>query len=74
MRRSRNRHTDIDATAERLVDLLWTTLQPPAPERAALVRLKDEVVEAIRRFDDAADENKPQVNVKRSPKKQKASA
>jgi AcrR family transcriptional regulator len=68
-----HRNIDIDATAERLVDLLWTTLQPPVPERVALVRLKDEIAEAMRRFDDAADEDKPQVNGKRSPKKQKAS-
>ncbi|MEA3119594.1 MAG: hypothetical protein QOI13_2864 [Paraburkholderia sp.] len=67
-----HRNTDIDTTSERLVELLWTTLQPPAPERAALVRLKDEVAEAMRRFEEAADENKPQVNGKRSPKRQKA--
>jgi AcrR family transcriptional regulator len=67
-----HRSTDIDATSERLVNLLWATLQPPAPERAALVRLKDEVAEAMRRFEDAADEDQPLVNGKRGPKRQKA--
>ncbi|TAM51163.1 MAG: TetR/AcrR family transcriptional regulator [Paraburkholderia sp.] len=44
------RTPDIDATAERLVDVLWTALQPPAPAVASLLRLKDDLSEAMRRY------------------------
>jgi AcrR family transcriptional regulator len=45
------RALDIDVTARQLTELLWAMLQPPAPEIAALSRLKDEVGEAMRRFE-----------------------
>lgn len=47
------RTPDIDATAERLVDVLWTALQPPAPAVASLLRLKDDLSEAMRRYEAA---------------------
>jgi AcrR family transcriptional regulator len=53
-----HRSADIDVTADRLVEVLWAALQPPAPDVAALVRLKDEVGEAMRRYK-AAAEGKP---------------
>lgn len=46
-----HRSPDIDRTADMLVELLWTALQPLAPELAALVRLKDEVGDAMRRLE-----------------------
>lgn len=46
-----HRDTDIDSTADKLVDMLWTALQPPAPELAALLRLKEEVGEAMQRLE-----------------------
>jgi AcrR family transcriptional regulator len=48
-----HRTPDIDATADRLADVLWTALQPPAPAIASLVRLKDDVAEAVRRYEAA---------------------
>lgn len=48
-----HRSPDIDVTADRLVDILWTALQPPAPAIAALVQLKDDVSEAMRRYESA---------------------
>jgi AcrR family transcriptional regulator len=49
-----HRSTDIDVTADRLVDILWTALQPPAPAVAALNQLKDDLSEAMRRYESAA--------------------
>ena len=46
-----NRQTDIDTTAERLVDVLWTALQPPDIERAALAQFGQDVGEAVRRLE-----------------------
>ncbi len=51
-----HRTPDIDVTAERLVDILWAALQPPSPALASLVRLKDDVTEAMRRYETAAKE------------------
>lgn len=48
-----HRTLDIDATADRLADTLWTALQPPAPALASLVRLKDDLGEAMRRYEAA---------------------
>lgn len=48
-----HRSPDIDVTADRLVDILWTALQPPAPAVAALVQLKDDLSEAMRRYESA---------------------
>ncbi|WP_395063871.1 TetR/AcrR family transcriptional regulator [Paraburkholderia silvatlantica] len=48
-----NRRTDIDATAERLVDALWSALQPPNLELAALAQFSQDVGEAVRRLEHA---------------------
>lgn len=48
------RRLDIDATARQLTDLLWTMLQPPVPELAALARLRDDIGDAMRRFEESA--------------------
>jgi hypothetical protein len=48
-----NRRIDIDATADRLIDVLWGALQPPQAELAALVQLKNDVDEATRRYEAA---------------------
>jgi hypothetical protein len=49
-----HRSTDLDATADRLVEMLWAALQPPAPAVSALMRMKDDVAEAMRRYESAA--------------------
>lgn len=54
-----HRSADIDATAERLVDVLWTALQPPQPDMAALTRLKDDIDDAMRRLEDSTRSAKP---------------
>ncbi|CAD6541497.1 hypothetical protein LMG27952_03781 [Paraburkholderia hiiakae] len=46
-----NRRTDIDATADRLVDALWSALQPPNLELAALAQFSQDVGEAVRRLE-----------------------
>jgi AcrR family transcriptional regulator len=46
-----HRSTDIDATADRLIDMLWAGLQPSVPALEALVRLKDDVTEAMKRYE-----------------------
>ncbi|HTR08067.1 MAG TPA: TetR/AcrR family transcriptional regulator [Paraburkholderia sp.] len=46
-----NRRTDIDATAERLVDALWSALQPPNLELAALAQFSQDVGEAMRKLE-----------------------
>jgi AcrR family transcriptional regulator len=48
-----NRRTDIDATADRLIDVLWSALQPPDASLDALVRFRQEVSEATRRLAEA---------------------
>jgi hypothetical protein len=40
---------DIDAIADQLVALLWSALQAPDAELAALRRLRDEVDQALQR-------------------------
>ncbi|GLU31923.1 TetR/AcrR family transcriptional regulator [Trinickia caryophylli] len=54
-----HRSIDIDATAERLVDLLWSALRPPEPALVALAQLKDELDEAMRRYEHAAAPARP---------------
>ncbi|MDR5824549.1 TetR/AcrR family transcriptional regulator [Caballeronia sp. LZ043] len=44
----------IETTANELVDVLWAALQPPDTQVAALVRFRQEVEEASRRFDASA--------------------
>ncbi len=46
-----NRRIDIDATAERLIDLLWSALQPRDVELAALVQFSHDVGEAMQRLE-----------------------
>ncbi|MBN3756422.1 TetR/AcrR family transcriptional regulator [Paraburkholderia sp. Tr-20389] len=48
-----NRRTDIDATADRLIDVLWSALQPPDASLNALVQFRQEVSEATRRLAEA---------------------
>ncbi|MFC0401077.1 TetR/AcrR family transcriptional regulator [Paraburkholderia rhizosphaerae] len=48
-----NRRTDIDATADRLIDVLWSALQPPDIARAALAQFRNEVCEAASRLEQA---------------------
>jgi AcrR family transcriptional regulator len=50
-----HRSADIDATAERLIDMLWAALQAPVPALDALMRLKDDVGEAMKRYEAAAN-------------------
>jgi AcrR family transcriptional regulator len=64
-----NRRTDIDATGERLIDVLWAALQPPQPELAALVQLKNDVAEAARRYEEAAGASGQPAVAKRAVKK-----
>jgi AcrR family transcriptional regulator len=45
------RRTDIDATAQRLVDALWPALQPPNLELAALAQFSQEVGDAVRKLE-----------------------
>lgn len=64
-----NRRTDIDATGERLIDVLWAALQPPQTELAALVQLKNDVAEAARRYEEAAGASGQPAVAKRAVKK-----
>jgi hypothetical protein len=47
------RRIDIDATADQLIDVLWTALTPPDLAVNALQRFRGEVAEANRRFEEA---------------------
>ena len=49
-----NRHIDIDATADQLIDVLWAALTPPDVAVSALQEFRAEVAEANRRFEEAA--------------------
>ncbi|RKF40022.1 TetR/AcrR family transcriptional regulator [Paraburkholderia fungorum] len=49
-----NRHIDIDATADQLIDVLWAALMPPDPAVSALQQFRAEVAEANRRFEELA--------------------
>jgi hypothetical protein len=49
-----NRQIDIDATADRLIDVLWTALTPQDLAVSALQQFRVEVAEANRRFEEAA--------------------
>jgi AcrR family transcriptional regulator len=48
-----NRRTDIEATADSLIEVLWAALQPPDAALAALVQFRHEVGEASRRLEAA---------------------
>lgn len=54
-----NRRTDIDTTAQRLVDVLWTALQPPNIELAALAQFSQDVSDAVRRLERERTSGKP---------------
>jgi AcrR family transcriptional regulator len=47
------RHTNIEATAEQLIEVLWAALQPPDAALAALVQFRHDVAEASRRLEQA---------------------
>ncbi|MGH8778438.1 TetR/AcrR family transcriptional regulator [Paraburkholderia sp.] len=47
------RRTDIDATADQLIDVLWSALQPPDAPHAALRQFRHEVGEAMSRLEEA---------------------
>jgi hypothetical protein len=49
-----NRQIDIDATADQLIDVLWSALTPPDLAVSALQQFRMEVAEANRRFEEAA--------------------
>ncbi|PMS22006.1 TetR family transcriptional regulator [Trinickia dabaoshanensis] len=68
-----HRSPDIDVTADRLVDVLWTALQPPAPAISALVQLKDDLGEAMRRYEASAANGPPPASAeKRKSKRDRA--
>jgi len=48
-----NRRTDIEATADSLIEVLWAALQPPDTALAAMVQFRHEVGEASRRLEQA---------------------
>ncbi|PTB22316.1 TetR family transcriptional regulator [Trinickia symbiotica] len=58
-----HRSTDIEVTAEQLVELLWAALQPPAPDVAALAQLKDDMGDAMRRYEAAARAKKSAIPI-----------
>jgi AcrR family transcriptional regulator len=53
-----NRQIDIDATADQLIEVLWSALTPPDPAVNALQRFRVEVAEANRRFEESAQASK----------------
>ena len=48
-----NRRIDIDATADRLIDVLWSALQPPDASLGALLQFRHVVGEATRQLEAA---------------------
>ena len=48
----------IDTTADELIEVLWTALQPPAASLTALAQFRQDVEEASRRFEEAASREK----------------
>jgi AcrR family transcriptional regulator len=64
-----HRNADTDVTADRLVEVLWAALQPPSPDVSALVQLRDEVGEAMRRYKATAAENRVTAGDERVGKK-----
>ncbi|WP_250514779.1 TetR/AcrR family transcriptional regulator [Caballeronia sp. INDeC2] len=51
--------TQIETTANELVEVLWTALQPPNVQLAALAQFRQDVEEASRRFETSAAREKP---------------
>ncbi|SPB12895.1 TetR family transcriptional regulator [Caballeronia novacaledonica] len=51
--------TQIETTANELVEVLWTALQPPNAQLAALAQFRQDVEEASRRFEASAARAKP---------------
>lgn len=45
--------TQIDTTADELVDVLWAALQPPDAQLAALMQFRQDVEDASRRFEES---------------------
>jgi uncharacterized protein (DUF1800 family) len=54
-----NRHADIDTTALRLADVLWSALQPPNIDLAALAQFSQDVSDAVRRLERERAAQKP---------------
>jgi hypothetical protein len=54
-----NRRIDIDATADRLIDVLWSALQPPDASLAALRQFRNVVGEATRQLEEAEAMQRP---------------
>ncbi|WP_460903460.1 TetR/AcrR family transcriptional regulator [Paraburkholderia jirisanensis] len=71
-----NRRTDIDATAERLIDVLWSALQPPDASLAALAQFRHDVAEATRRLEqnEAVHQTAPAVPAAKRSRKSNGSA
>jgi hypothetical protein len=44
--------TQIDTTANELIDVLWAALQPPDANAAALAQFRQDVEDASRRFEE----------------------
>jgi hypothetical protein len=51
--------TQIETTANELVEVLWAALQPPNAQLAALAQFRQDVEEASRRFEASAAREKP---------------
>lgn len=67
------RRTDIDATADQLIDVLWSALQPPDAPHAALRQFRHEVGEAMGRLEQAeAALARPAVTTTKDPAGQTA--
>jgi AcrR family transcriptional regulator len=71
-----NRRTDIEATAERLIDVLWSALQPPDASLAALAQFRHDVAQAARRLEEseAAHKASPTAPSAKRPRKDNGSA
>jgi AcrR family transcriptional regulator len=63
-----NRRTDIDATADQLVDVLWAALQPPDAALAALAQFRSDVDAAARRYETATRSTSDTAPLRRAKK------
>ncbi len=57
--RRRLSQTQIETTANKLVDVLWAALQPPDAKLAALTQFRQDVEEASRRYEATSAGSKP---------------
>lgn len=51
--------TQIETTANELVEVLWAALQPADAKTAALAQFRQDVEDASRRYEAASSEEKP---------------